>query len=178
MNDLTHKSRPLALFDAQALTANQRGLLSTGQRWRYIGARLAEHLLGSLIATFLLVMLIAGFRLTLTLTALIFIVAFVGGSTLILFGLSILPAFGIRLKSVQGVLAKRVITPYGDWPQCAITIADVLFYVTPTVFDALIEDGVYQANYLLRRVRNGGNVLISAILLQPPDDQEEGEDDL
>src|SRR5256885_1237842 len=80
-------------FDDYDLTANRGGLLSTRQRWKFIGARLVEHFLAALTITFIAAWIAntLGYQPELDIIAIT--LALIVTLTALLFAIRIRPAF-------------------------------------------------------------------------------------
>ncbi|MEP7285643.1 MAG: hypothetical protein ABI947_07745 [Chloroflexota bacterium] len=166
-------------FDDYDLAANRAGVLSVRQRWNFVALRLVEHLLGLLTVCFI------GMWIIDTLHYLPFIhyvpdpgligMAFVVVLilTAVLYGLHVRPAFSKSVESIKGKLIKRDLVAPNVLPLAELMISSIPFYVHYSVFGVLEEGAIYQAYYLKRSKRIGGNQLLSLELLEPapPNDE-------
>jgi hypothetical protein len=159
-------------FDDYDLIANRANMLSARQRWRFVGTRLAEYSLGTVTTIFFIALLTDTLALTSALNTISLSLALVPLVALILFFLSIRPVFQKNVLSIKGVLRKDFAIPLDSVPFEEIAIGPERFYIRYELFDVLDEDAVYQAYYLKRSKRSGGNLLLSVELIEaaPPED--------
>jgi hypothetical protein len=148
-------------FDDYDLVANRAGTLSSRQRWRFVGAQLAEHALGALTAVFIFALLVNMFRLAPSLEVIGLVVAGVLIAAVILFVIRVRAALVAGVKSVSGLLAKHEVIPLDGLPLEEVAVGQTLFYVRPDVYDVLDEETVYRVYYLARSPRSGGNLILS-----------------
>jgi hypothetical protein len=181
MQTLVRILQTLQSFNTDDLAANQRGVLSHRQRRLYALGRLFEHVIGAMVATYLFYVVTRILGQPLDSDSLRTAFGLITILALILFAIHIRPAFETRVKTIQGRLAKRVII--SDWPIFVITVGKVLFYIPYIMYEALEDDALYNAYYLERSQRIGGNVLLSTEFLEAPrpsefdDDEDDDEDD-
>lgn len=152
---------------AADLAANESGVLSPRQRWRYVAVRAAEHGIGVLTVMFVFALGINALGLAPDLVTIGAVYALIMGVALVSLAISSRPAFEARVKSVRGTLQHAVIAPPYLPPHYCLTVGGQLFYVTRTQFDALSVDEDYTAYYLPRAIRIGGPHLLSAVLTEP-----------
>lgn len=159
-------------FDDYDLTANRSGTLSVRQRWRFIGTRLAEHAIGALTVMFFATLLIDTFSRLLIPNMIAPVIVLIFLVTLISFVLSVRPALQQNVLSVKGVLRKDFAIPLDSISVEEIAIGPQRFFIRYELYDVLDEDAVYQAYYLKRGQRGGGNLLLSVELITaaPSDD--------
>lgn len=151
---------------AADLTANESGVLSPRQRWRYVAVRAAEHSVAVLTVMFAFALLVHALRLTPDLATIGAVYAVIVGMGLVSLAISSRLAFEARVKSVRGTLQHSIIAPPYLPPHYCLTIGSQLFYVTRAQFDALSTDEDYTAYYLPRAMRFGGPHLLSASIAE------------
>lgn len=164
------------------LKANRAGLLSPRQRWWYVAVRAAEHGIGALTVMLVAAVVINALQLAPDLTAIAVLTLVIVVGTLLLLALNIRPAFETRVKSVRGALSRTVISPPLIQPFFCLSVGKMLFYTQATRFDGLNDDEEYEAFYLERPARLGGNVLltlrqISDVADEPEDTSTQSDDD-
>ena len=160
-------------FDDYDLTANRSGVLSTRQRWRFIVTRVAAHALGAITALLIFALAINTLVLTVALNTMLGVLAVILILTLISLGLSLRPAFQKEVVSVKGLLRTDFAIPFDSAPFEEVAIGPMRFYISFELFEVLEEGAVYQVYYLKRGQRVGGNLLLSAELLEhAPDDED------
>lgn len=160
-------------FDDYDLTANRSGVLSTRQRWRFVGNRVASHALGALTALFIFALAINTLFLTLELSTVGLIVAIVVALALLSLALSLRPVCQKEVVSVKGPLRTDFGIPADSAPFEDIAIGKVRFYISPELFEVLEDEAVYQAYYLKRGRRVGGNLLLTVELLEHAPEEDE-----
>ncbi len=148
-------------FDDYDLAANRAGQLSARQRWRYLAARLGEHLLGALIVLFCVALFVnwLGLAPNLDLIGALFAVTIL--ATLLLFAIRTYPTLKSGVKIINGPLQKHEIAPLGGLPLDEISVGSLRFFVRPAVWLVLDDSVPYKAYYLERSPRAGGPVLLS-----------------
>ncbi len=152
-------------FDDFDLTANRAGMFSHRQRWRYVGARLGDHLLGALVVAFAAGLIVdlavrfLGYRADPTAMAVAGAIILI--AALVLFAIRVRAAFRPAVKSVSGQVAKHEVVPLDGVPLEEVLIGSATFFVRPEVLDILDEDMIYKVYYLERSPRAGGNLLLS-----------------
>lgn len=148
-------------FDDYDLAANRAGNLSVRQRWRYIGARLSEHLLGALLVLFVVALFVRWFGLapSLALIGALFAVTILAALALCV--IRVYPALKGGVKASSGPLEKHEIAPLAGLPLDEISVASTRFFVRPEVWLVLDDSIPYKAYYLERSSRAGGSVLLS-----------------
>jgi hypothetical protein len=164
-------------FDDYDLAANRAGTLSARQRGRFIGARLAEHLLGALVAAFSAALItnivIDRLQVAPTLEMIGAGLAAILVAALILFAVHIRRGLKSSVKSASGAAAKHEVVPLAGIALEEVSVGHTSFYVRPDVYDILDENTIYKAYYLERDPRVGGNLLLSVEVVGsvPPDDE-------
>jgi hypothetical protein len=148
-------------FDDYDLAANRAGELSTRQHWRYLAARLGEHLLGALIVLFFVALFVNWFGLAPSLDLIGALIAVALLAALVLFALRTYPTIKNGVKAISGPLEKHEIAPLGGLPLDEISIGPTRFFVRPEVWMVLDDSAPYKAYYLERSARAGGCVLLS-----------------
>jgi hypothetical protein len=148
-------------FDDYDLVANRTGNLSSRQRWRFMGAQLAEYLLGALTAVFSLALLANMFQYAPSPEVIGLVVAGVLIAAVILFVIRVRAALIAGVESTSGLLAKHEVIPLDGLPLEEIAVGQTLFYVRPEVYDVLDEETTYRVYYLARSPRSGGNLILS-----------------
>jgi hypothetical protein len=154
-------------FDDYDLTANRAGVLSSRQRWRFVGARLANHTLGVVTILFSFALIVNGLFLVPGPTPIALIFAVVMVIALISLILSVRPAFQKDVTTVKGILRKDFALALDSMPFEEIAIGPVRFYAHHDLYDVLDEEAIYQAYYLKRSQRAGGNLLLSVEMIAP-----------
>jgi hypothetical protein len=158
-------------FDDYDLTANRAGMLSIRQRWRFVGTRLAEHALMAVTVIFFFALVIDTLSLLQASDAIAIAVILVLLITLLSFLLSVLPTFQKSVLSIKGILRKDFAIPLDSVPFEEIAIGPERFFVRFELFDVLEEDAIYQAYYLKRSQRSGGNLLLSVEMIEAASDR-------
>lgn len=143
------------------LKANQAGVLSTRQRWRYVAVRAAEHGIGALMTMLIFAVVINALQLVPDLAAIGLVTLLIVVGTLLLLLANSRPAFETKVKSVTGSLSRSVISPPLVQPFFCLSVGKALFYVPADRFDGLDDDTTYEAYYLERPARLGGSVLLT-----------------
>jgi hypothetical protein len=164
------------------LKANQAGILSNRQRWRYVGVRAAEHAVGALTIMLIVAVAINALGIVPDLTTIGVIALVIGVSALLLLVFNVRPAFESRVKFTNGILSRSVIAPPLIQPFYCLTVGKTLFYAQADRFDGLQDDELYEAYYIERPARLGGNVLLTLREVNPsaadaPEDDLAGEVD-
>ncbi len=153
-------------FDDYDLAANRAGALSERQRWRFIVARLGDHLLGALIVAFaaalIVNILIDRFTLAPTLDMIGIGLAVIFAGALILAVIHIVRALKSTVKMASGPVEKHEAVPLTGVELEEVTIGRATFFVPWAMVDILDEDAIYKVYYLERSPRIGGNMLLSA----------------
>ncbi len=148
-------------FDDYDLAANRAGKLSARQRWRYLGARLGEHLLGALLVLFVAALFVNWLSLAPTLELIGAMFAIAIAAALVLFAIRSYPAVKYGVKTSNGPLEKHEIAPLGGLSLDEISVGPTRFFVRPEVWLVLDDSVPYKAYYLERSPRAGGSVLLS-----------------
>jgi hypothetical protein len=150
-------------FDDFDLAANRKGTLSPRQRLRLIGARLAEQILAILLVMFVFALAIDRLSLATSITLeqieLVLATAVIVMAILLIFRLRRVFAPGV--KAASGPINKYHAAPLDGFALEEITVGQTKFLLRPDVFDILDEDASYKLYYVERKLRAGGNVLLS-----------------
>jgi hypothetical protein len=150
-------------FDDFDLAENRKGAISVRQRVRLIGARLAEQILAIILVMFVFALVIDRLSLATSLTldeiALVLATAVIVMAILLVF--RVRRAFASGVKSASGQINKYHAAPLAGFPLEEITVGQSKFLLQPDVYDILDEDASYKLYYLERKLRAGGNVLLS-----------------
>jgi hypothetical protein len=157
---------PDAPKSAQELAFNQQGRLSRRQQLRFIGLRLAEHVLGGFTFVVGVTALFIPFRdqalaigLWLIITGMIILV------TLILWLIHIRAAFGNSVQQVTGAISKRVILSTPLHPFFCVTVGSRLFYVDWVRYSDLEDEATYRLFFIERPAHVGGAAVVNAELI-------------
>jgi hypothetical protein len=150
-------------FDDFDLAANRKGTLSPRQRLRLIGARLAEQILAILLVMFVFALTIDRLSLATSITleqiGLVLATAVIVMAILLIFRLRRVFAPGV--KAASGPISKYHAAPLDGFALEEITVGQTKFLLRPDVFDILDEDASYKLYYVERKLRAGGNMLLS-----------------
>jgi hypothetical protein len=166
-------------FDDYDLAANRSGALSDRQRWRFVEARLGEHLLGGLIVAFaaalLTNILIDRLAIAPGLDMIGIGLAIIFVAALVLAVIRISRALRSEVKSVSGSVEKHEAVPLAGVELEEVTIGHTKFFVPWALYDILDEDAIYKVYYLERSPRVGGNMMLSVEVVGtiPSEDMEE-----
>jgi hypothetical protein len=150
-------------FDDFDLAANRKGALSPRQRLRLIGGRLAEQALAILVVMFVFALAIDRLSLATSISleqiGLVLATAVIVMAILLIFRLRRVFAPGV--KAASGQISKYHAAPLDGFALEEITVGQTKFLLRPEVFDILDEDATYKLYYVERKLRAGGNVLLS-----------------
>jgi hypothetical protein len=163
-------------FDDFDLAANRKGILSPRQRLRLIGERLAEQGLAILMVMFVFALAIDRLSLATSISldqiGLVLATAVIVMAILLIFRLQRVFAPGV--KAASGSIIKYHAAPLDGFTLEEITVGHTKFLLRPEVFDILDEDATYKLYYVERKLRAGGNLLLSmevqgaAPVVEPP----------
>ena len=162
-------------FDDYDLTANRSGLMSIRQRWNFIRARLLEHFLGALTVSYVVAWAINALNLAPNADMILIGGAVLLGITAVLFAIRIRPAFAKSVTAVRGKLAIRDVIPLNGLALEEVAIASMPFFLRYHVFDILDDGATYNAYYLKRDLKVGGNQLLSLEFIAPAPDEDDEE---